>query len=75
MSVELRDDLILPSGGTKAANLAQSHFERKNQSIESTWVYDQEQEKKHAPTWVALCLQHVWSTVVLFKDIMVHANG
>ena len=29
MSVELRDDLILPSGGTYAATLAQSHFRRK----------------------------------------------
>ena len=31
--------------------------------------------RKHASSWVALCLQQVRPTVVLFKNFMTHANG
>ena len=75
MSVELRDDLILPSGGTKAATLARSHFKTKISQLNPLKFVIKINGRKHTPSWVVLCLQHAWLVVVLFKDFMALAKG
>ena len=75
MLVELRDDLILPRGGTQEANSGPATFQKKNQSVESAWIYDQDQGKKG---WT-LSGYSMFATRMahqdLFRDFMALANG
>ena len=67
MSIELRDELILPCGGTQAATLAQSYFKRKISQLNPLGFMIKINERKLSPLWVALCLQHAWPVMVLVR--------
>ena len=75
MSVELRNDQIIPSGGMLAATLARSHFKIKISQLNPLGFMIKIDGRKCAPSWVTQCLQHAWPAVVLFKDFMTYANG